>query len=132
MNTIMLAANMKPRKRRKKPPRRRRRWPSGGLTGAVMSMVEPVPTLALEPRGTRSNPSEDYGNKTLASREILYFQARVRRAAGQNGLPATRLAKYASIDAATASAVRSRQASEVRRFSSSGLLKKPSSSRTEG
>ena len=45
MNRIMLAANIKPRKRRKKPPRRLRRRCSGGLTGAVISMVQtrPVP-----------------------------------------------------------------------------------------
>ena len=42
--TIMLAANMKPKKRSKKPPRLRRRFCSGGLIGAVMSMVRPVPS----------------------------------------------------------------------------------------
>src|SRR5262245_8152302 len=69
MNTIMVAANMKPMKRRKNPPRRRRRLPCGGLTGRVSSIVEPVPTRA-RCREPRSNPSEDYGNKTLPSREI--------------------------------------------------------------
>src|SRR5689334_18294247 len=70
MKTIMLAANMKPRKRRKKPPRRRRRRCSGGLTGAVISMFsDPSRPPVLSARGTRGNPSEDYGNKTLVPAE---------------------------------------------------------------
>ncbi len=46
------------------PPRRRRRRCSGGLTGAVMSMVRPVLSPVLVAAGRRGNPSQNYGNET--------------------------------------------------------------------
>src|SRR5262245_58333132 len=78
MNRIMLAANIKPRKRRKKPPRRLRRRCSGGLTGAVMSMVQTRPVPGFSPR----RASEATLTKIMAKSGVRSVGFRRRRSEG--------------------------------------------------